>query len=379
MKRKIYYIGADFILSGSTFVMLDLLNNLDRDKFEVYYFAKSAKNFEQFGLNTDVHIIPLYKLRNRTWSRGIIFKGRGWIKVIREIRANADVLMVDHRSIITPLIRMRKIINFKCKFIIRWGNIPAYTIKANSKEHKFYRQYLKYIDKVIVPSVLSKKLFCDFFQCEDQKVKVVYNSLNKNRFSEPPLQLHEKSSLSDVTKPINLLYVGLMIPRKDPFCLLKAFEILSSELPSREIRVNFVGDGELFGELSEKIDLSPHKNNITLARAINDPSTLFNNSDIFVHTSHFDGFGIVISEAIYYNLPLVYADADVGAVELLKKHKTGIPYKKGDSKDLAKKIKELIENEPEKSDEAGSASSYLQEVSIKKFIEGYEQEFLQNS
>lgn len=69
----------------------------------------------------------------------------------------------------------------------------------------------------------------------------------------------------------------------------------------------------------------------------------FINSSIYVMTSRWEGFGLVITEAMSFGLPIV-AFNQTGSVEILANGEFGILIKNGDTRAMAKEINQLIED-----------------------------------
>lgn len=68
-------------------------------------------------------------------------------------------------------------------------------------------------------------------------------------------------------------------------------------------------------------------------------------SSIFVLSSRYEGFGLVLTEAMSYGIPCVSFDCPHGPSDIIKDYEDGLLVEKENIKELADKICYLIENE----------------------------------
>ena len=99
-----------------------------------------------------------------------------------------------------------------------------------------------------------------------------------------------------------------------------------------------VGEGKELKDLinlSKKLDLCK---NITFVGKSIDPRKFYENADIFVLCSHFEGFGNVIVEALAYNCKVISSDCPSGPREILENGKWGILFPINNHESLANSI-----------------------------------------
>lgn len=131
-------------------------------------------------------------------------------------------------------------------------------------------------------------------------IRKVYNGINLERFN------FQSTSFSKIKNELNLnenqilfLAVGRFHEAKDYPNLIDAFaKLIRQNVSGKMLKLAIVGDGDLKDQIQNKIiDLSLQKQIILLGRR-NDISDLMSASDFFVLSSSFEGFGLVVAEAM---------------------------------------------------------------------------------
>jgi glycosyltransferase involved in cell wall biosynthesis len=102
-----------------------------------------------------------------------------------------------------------------------------------------------------------------------------------------------------VERDIDILGVGSLIPLKRYDWFVEVVKVLHTTTPG--IRAMICGKGEEEKKLAGMIELSGMQESITLAGEIAYPEVLrlMQRSKIFLHTSSYEGFGLVCLEALY--------------------------------------------------------------------------------
>jgi glycosyltransferase involved in cell wall biosynthesis len=163
-----------------------------------------------------------------------------------------------------------------------------------------------------------------------------------------------------------LLAVGRLIAQKDHATLLRAFATARESHP--EARLAILGSGPLEGETRALAG------ELGLADAVTLPGRLeirdwLERADVFVHSSRWEGFGIVLLEAMLAGLPVVATR--VSAVpEVVADGETGLLVEAGDADAFAAALDRLLADpaEARRLGEAGRARA-LAEFSVARMSE----------
>lgn len=208
-------------------------------------------------------------------------------------------------------------------------------------------------------SVLKKLIMCmatymfpASYSC-GQYLEYKYK-VNKNKIrifpyshSEAPPYINKINSEREIAlksgeKP-RLLIASRFVLRKGYTVVLKAFNILFTTNVLDNIDITIVGDGELYKEFHKKfLDLS---SDIKFLGWVENTEyeNILNNSDIYLHPSLFEPFGIPPLDAMIRKKYVIVTD-QVKSTDIFD-NKQGIKlYKPNDSIELAKIISEVVAN-----------------------------------
>lgn len=191
--------------------------------------------------------------------------------------------------------------------------------------------YSRY-SKIICVSKQVEFALLNWIPLNKRKTKVIPNAIPIPKFLNPyPVKTYD------------ILFVGRLTKQKGVEILLKAIEILKNKY-SRNLKIAIVGDGELKENLNNlTVELGVDKE-VEFLGIRKDIEELMVSSKIFVLPSRWEGFGIVIIEAMSTMLPVIATNIG-GIPELIENGKEGILVPPENSKALARTINSLLENE----------------------------------
>ncbi|MGE7982537.1 glycosyltransferase [Solibacillus sp. NPDC093137] len=204
--------------------------------------------------------------------------------------------------------------------------------KRRNKKIFFILDYLMYAqyDKIIAITNDTKIKLNNYLRNTTKKTVVIENGIDllvyrnalpiKREIINPKIKNGEKI----------VLMVAGMREQKDHKTLIRASKILPPEY-----RVIFVGDGEKMEEI-QGYALEYGDPSILFLGNRKDVASIMKASDIFVLSSKWEGFGLVIVEATASGLPIIASDVP-GLNEVVKKM-NGVLFRPSNEVDLAKKI-----------------------------------------
>ena len=151
---------------------------------------------------------------------------------------------------------------------------------------------------------------------------------------------------TDKTSTLNekkVISVGRLTPQKNYASLIRAFKNVVDKHPDWTLEI--YGDGPQEMELKSLIDKLNLKRHVFLKGFSSNIKEVMTNASIFALSSIFEGFGLVIVEAMACGLPVVSYECPCGPKDIITEGKDGFIVKVNDENALADKINLLIGKE----------------------------------
>lgn len=202
-----------------------------------------------------------------------------------------------------------------------------------------------FCDKII----LVNQYYSKYFKWCRKKICTIYNGID---FSELPTPVPKVRDYH----PLKILFVGRLDEQKDPFTMLKAFQIVCEKYPKTTFTL--VGDGKLYSDCKDFIQSQGLQDKVNLVGWQQKVSNYYLSHDIFVMSSIYEAFGLVFLDAGYYNLPSVATDVE-GIPEVVKDKKTGLLSHPYDHIALAQNVIYLIEHADKRIELGKNAHKYV--------------------
>lgn len=235
-----------------------------------------------------------------------------------------------------------------------------YQIKDGSKkvlEFHFSRNYLNHLVKGL-PNAhykIFKKIWVSMLQFHEryytrkyqnivlltEKDKKLWGGKSKFTVIPNPLSFVSMHQASLVNK--HIIAMGRYISQKGFDLLIRAYAKICQEFP--DWKVFIIGEGQDKTYLQLLINNLSLQHKIYLKSPIIDVEKEMLESSIFVFPSRYEGFGLVLTEAMTCGVPCIAFDCECGPSEIIEDQEDGLLAETGNIEDLSSKMKLLIENE----------------------------------
>ncbi|SFB00982.1 Glycosyltransferase involved in cell wall bisynthesis [Lentibacillus halodurans] len=266
-----------------------------------------------------------------------------------------------------------------------WVAFASLFIKSNLKlvytEHSTHNRrrnkfYLKFIETFIYRQY--KRIFCiseateqnlhQWVSVSSRKTVVVPNGINLQDYTDA--KPYSKSDLfSDVKENDKfIVMVARFSHQKDHETLIKSLNYLDSSY-----KVLLVGDGEKIEDARTLASLEGVNKSVVFLGFREDIPQILKTADIFVLSSHWEGFGLVAAEAMASSLPVLVSDL-TGLRDVVGRQDMTFP--PGDSEKLAKKIKTILLDDDKYNEHINYGLRRSRKFSIESMVSQLKKEYI---
>lgn len=276
--KKIFFIMSTDDYSGAEAVNFEIIDNL-RDYFDFYWVSRKG-NINKFLEEKNIKWVEIKKLSVSEVKR-IIKENNPDILHATDYKAsvicsmsNSGIPLIEHLHNNAPWLT-KVCIN---SFAILYAGIRANKILTVSE------------------SIQREYIFSKFLR---DKIECVGNPISREKILG---NINKKS----ISKNYDICCVARIVEQKNPLRFLRIIYNIKSHIPN--IRVVWVGKGEMYDTVKEKVKSLNLENNIDFVGFQKNPYSFMNQSKIFVLTSSTEGFGLVAFEALTLGLPCVVSN-----------------------------------------------------------------------
>jgi glycosyltransferase involved in cell wall biosynthesis len=216
----------------------------------------------------------------------------------------------------------------------------AYDHKEKSLVNWIERKTATFNNNCIAISNAVKEYMVNREKYNPQKITVIYNGINLSLFHSETLEIISKKDGGFLIGS-----VGRLHPSKGYDTLLKSVPQVLKEFPS--VRLIIIGDGiqkKYLEGLCSELGIAKHVTFIG-RKPPTEVIGLLTNIDLFVLASNWEGFGLVLIEAMALSKPIVATNVG-GVTEIVKDGETGFLVPPGQPEMLSDRIIQLLKDKP---------------------------------
>jgi glycosyltransferase involved in cell wall biosynthesis len=149
--------------------------------------------------------------------------------------------------------------------------------------------------------------------------------------------------------------------------LVEAFASICGQLPDWDLVI--LGDGPMRVALESQVSALRLGARIHFIGWVGNPAEWYERTDLFVFSSHSEGFGMVLAEAMAYGLPCVTYDCDAGPADIVRDGVDGAVVTMGDVPALADQMRALAFDHRRRAEFSQRAREVLMRFSNKAVLE----------
>ena len=356
-KVKVLFYNGSLRMGGIERVLTEVLQNINREKMEIDLViedeTRSLNVFEK-DIPKDIKIYYLkpeeiikktdfYRQKRKT---SIVYKiiynlmmnyenyvkKKNLKKIVKSNKYNTVIDFDMELSKNIDLIEADKKIAWVHSSIKNWYE----------KESKIKRlgERLKKYDNIVTICDDMKKSTIKLYPFLGKKIIRIYNPFNFERI----LFLSNENVSNKLFEEKFIVAVSrLTLHQKDFITLVKGFK-KAKELKKFDEKLYVLGDGPDKRKIQDLILKEKMEKEIILLGNIKNPYPWIKNSKMLIHSSKYEGFGLVLVEALILNKIVISSDCPVGPKEILENGEIGHLYEVGNYNKLAELIVENLEN-----------------------------------
>ncbi|WP_335938634.1 glycosyltransferase [Fusobacterium polymorphum] len=383
MKPKIlFYTLSTHLGGGIETVTIEYVNDFIKNGYDVdllvdYDMGEDEKSIVKYmDKNVNVQYLKSVKLSKSIYS----FRNKGQKNKIYNLFLYVSIILSDFFLWRKEIKKLKK--NNYVATITFFQYLPAYITKIKGAKHfiflhgsveHFFQGIRKYFKKLFFKKLNKFDYVCtvseemldqlrEVFPKLTNKQETIYNPFDYEKIKEKSKDYSElsKEERELITKPYICSVGRINEGQKDFTTLINSYKKLVDENKIEENLV-IVGDGpdlELLEEYIKKLKLEQR---VFFLGRKNNPYVWIDNCKLFVLSTKFEGFGLVLTESMLLNKKVISSNCLVGPKEILENGKYGKLFEIGNVEELSEKILITLDEEEKETEE------YV----IKKFNTGF--------
>lgn len=368
MKKKILFVNDEMRMGGVARILLDLINKLDRDEYDIDVFLLHPHGELLDLLPNDINLLPsnhFFDVVDVTPTE--IYDEKSLYKFIHKslffLLMKLGLMPQIVRYYRSKLIKTKYDIEFSakegfCTLFVAEGNadLKLNWVQVDYKVHNYAKHHqkllinaLKKIDMNIASSEQAANSFNELFNCHN--IQVIHNFIDTEEVKKKSLV-----NLNEIRhEQTHFVTVARFHPQKAVDRLISAFNYVYQQ--NKNVFLTIIGDGEQRDMIEQLINENKLNDVVELLGMQKNPYPYIRVADCFVLSSIYEGYATIVIESLAVTTP-VLATRVSGIIDQLRSPEMGW----------------IVENNLESLQEKMLGLSYQKDkmIQMKKDLENYE-------
>mgnify|MGYP000358996621 CR=1 FL=1 len=230
------------------------------------------------------------------------------------------------------------------------------------------KKLYKYNHGVIVASQGIKGDLHHELGLQNVPIHVIWNAaITKHNFERAQEPVDHPWLQKDREIPV-IINVARLAPQKDLQTLIDA---VSQVRQNKRCRLIILGEGPLRDDLLEHARKHGLEDDFDLPGFVDNPYAWMARTDCFALSSIWEGFGIVLAEALSLGLPVISTDCPSGPSEILQDGRYGKLVPMQDSKAMAEAIEKTLDGDIEEFDPMEAVERFTAQYASHRYLEAF--------
>lgn len=342
---KLVYIFSSFAAKGGTErIFCDKMNWLaEVAGYEIVFVTYEqgnhpfayplSKKIRHVDLNTrffTTRTMPLLKRIRSKFTMPRLFKHR-LRKLLDEIQPDVVV------STTYSLFLLREILSLPYRHIVE-SHIYYQILLQDKFTH------IPWLDRKISRHLLGMLKRCEKIVVLTHKDAACWKGYD-NIEVIPNVLTNYPETITDVAdRPKRIIAVGRLHEQKGFDLLIQSWQLIAARHPDWQLVV--YGHGGDLQKLQQQLEKAGLTSSMTFAGTTDNIYKEYQNSAFFVMSSRYEGWGLVLVEAMSCGLPCVSFDCPYGPSDIIRDGEDGFLVENGNIQQLADRMEQLIVNQP---------------------------------
>lgn len=332
---KILFLIHDLSVGGAEKVLVNLVNNMDKDKFDITLMTLFDVGVNKQFLNDDI--------KYKTCFKYPIPGNSHYMKLLTPKRLYKWLIKDDYDIVISylegPTARIVAGAPDNVK-VVSYIHITIPSLKALSRPFRSKKETIKCYQRADQMVYVSKTVMTDFQKlCETKNNIVLYNTIETNAIIRLSCESIVENDFSK--NNFNWCGVGKLIPTKGFERMLRIQKRLLDD--GFDVHFHALGVGPLENELKQFCIDNNLDKSVTFWGYQTNPYKYVANCDLYVCASFAEGFSTAATEALIVGTPVCTVEVS-GMKEMLGDNNEYGIVTPNDEDELYKAIKRLVES-----------------------------------